>query len=128
MKREFRPRAHERVRHLRDVVVRAGTERRCLWGHTIDLSQGGVRLFVNQSLSPGDTVELTWVDRDLPVTLNGRVIYAISEYEGVFVGVKFDQSLAIPALRELMRRPEQPRRIGEASGIDSRWDGPARIA
>src|ERR1700682_5113838 len=90
--RGITPRVHDRVIHRRDVLIRIAPHPGfSLVGHTIDLSRGGVKIFTQRAIQPGDSVELTWADREDPVTLTGGVVYVRPVGTGTCAGVRFHE-------------------------------------
>jgi PilZ domain len=103
---KIRPRMHDRVSHLREVVFRLDSGGTSARGHTIDLSPSGVRLFCKQSLTVGETLELTWPDRDPPLSVGGQVVYVRFDVDGAFAGIRFFRPIA-PEVFESLRAPQR---------------------
>lgn len=97
------PRKFERVSHVRDVTYRIGGGGSSRRGNTVDLSQKGVRLFTRQSIPIGESVELTWVGRQPPLTLGGHVVQSKVDTEGCLIGVVFHQALT-PEVFDALRK------------------------
>lgn len=97
----IRPRQHERVTHLRETSFRVASTGAAGRGYTLDLSPTGVRLFTPRSLAVGAAIDLTWDDRDPPVTLGGLVVYVNVDLEGSAAGVRFFRPLSPGAYRAL---------------------------
>jgi hypothetical protein len=113
--RKILPREHDRVTHLRQVTFRVASGGPTLRGHTIDLSRSGVRLFCDRALSVGDTIDLTWSDREPPVTISGRVVYLKVEVEGNSAGVRFHHPIN-PVVYQFLRGTRQRPRAAERGG------------
>jgi PilZ domain len=99
---KIRPRMHDRVSHLREVVFRLDSGGTSARGRTIDLSLNGVRLFCEQSLTVGETLELIWPDLDPPVSVGGQVVYVQFDVDGAFAGIRFFRPIAPEVLQVLL--------------------------
>ena len=98
------PRQFERVCHLREMTLRVLPNGPPRPVHTLDLSPSGVRIFTERSIAVGNLVDLTWNNRDSPITVGGRVIYVKSDETGLAAGVVFDRPLAPEVFRALNGR------------------------
>jgi hypothetical protein len=102
----FKLRTHDRMMHLRDVLLRVAPHCAYSQAHTLDLSRSGVKIFTQMSIAAGDSVELIWVDRQERVKLAGRVVYVQVDDAGLFAGVRFHEAISAATLRDLNRRRE----------------------
>lgn len=107
---KIRPRRHDRERLLRDVRFRVLPSGPNWRGSTIDMSPSGARLFSEQSVQPGDLLELS-----APVTgpgpgprLIARVVDVQVRVEGTWAGLQFVNPLGSEVFRTLCAQGGRP--------------------
>jgi hypothetical protein len=114
--RAMQARDHDRVRHFRTVSIRMRGTENATTGRTFDLSRGGVRVITEPPLAVGESVQLTWQDREPAVTVAGRVVHLRVESDSTYAGIQFDEPLSPEAFRALRARNDH---TGDGAGSRS---------
>lgn len=105
---QIRPRHDDRQRVLRDVTFRVLPKGPSFRGNTIDMSPSGARLFSEQSVQPGDLLELSCPNPAMPLRLIARVANVQVQVEGTWAGLQFLNPLAPEVFATLCTRSGRP--------------------